>query len=361
MRTHCLFVLLSLSFAVAIAQESKVTLIFAGDAIQHAPQIYAAKTDSGYNYGSVFELMSSKIAEADIAGINFETTLGGEPYTGYPLFSSPDGFAKALHQAGFDVFFTANNHALDTGRKGLEQTIDLIKGLGAKQTGSFVSKEHRKLYYPLMIIKNGIRIAFLNYTYGTNGLLVSEPNIVNLIDTLLIEKDIAAALLLRPDIMIAVMHWGEEYQSMPSHEQKTIAQFLLRNNVRIIIGHHPHFIQPIEIIKENDSIKHAVFYSLGNFVSNQRRRNTDGGMIAEIVLSKDTNEPGVESKTTIESVDYSLMWVHKYFEAGKPIYRLLPIGRENEEWLNKYNLTPYDQYRMERFVKSADRAVAAPF
>ena len=81
--------------------------------MQHAPQIYAARTDSGYNYEPVFELVKSKIAHADIAGVNFETTLGGEPYTGYPLFSSPDGFAKALHQAGFDIFFTANNHSLD--------------------------------------------------------------------------------------------------------------------------------------------------------------------------------------------------------------------------------------------------------
>lgn len=361
MRIHCLFTLFSLSFAIAIAQESKVTLIFAGDAMQHTPQIYAAKTDSGYNYEPVFELVTSKIAQADIAGVNFETTLGGKPYSGYPLFSSPDDFAKALHQAGFDIFFNANNHALDTGQKGLEQTISFIKQLGAKQTGIFVSKDQRELYYPLMIIKNGIRIAFFNYTYGTNGLLATGTSIINLIDTLLIEKDIVSAGLLKPDIMIAVMHWGEEYNSLPSNAQKKIAQFLLRNNVRIIIGHHPHVIQPIEIIKVNDSITHTVFYSLGNFISNQRQPNTDGGMLAEIVLSKNTNEPGVDAEITIESIDYSLVWVHKYFDSGKPVFRLLPVGGDNEKTAIRCDLTPYEQYSLERFVNAANKTATSTF
>ena len=361
MRNLCLFAFLSLSYAVIIAQESKVTLLFAGDAMQHMPQVYAAKTDSGYNYSPVFELVKSKISQADIAGVNFETTLGGKPFKGYPQFSSPDEYAIALHQAGFNIFFTANNHVVDTGRKGLERTIKVIKEQGAKQTGSFASKEQRDLYYPLMIIKNGIRIAFLNYTYGTNGLLVAKPNIVNLIDTLVMEKDIAAAELLKPDIMIAVMHWGEEYQSVPTVAQKRVAQFLLRNNVRIIIGHHPHVIQPIEIIKVNDSITHTVFYSLGNFVSNQQQPNTDGGMFAEIVLSKSNNDSNANAEITIESVDYSLVWVHKYFKSGKPVYRLLPIERKNEKPASLFNLTSYEQYTLERFVNAANNTAIATF
>ena len=171
MRTHSFFALFILSFVIAYAQQSKVTLLFAGDAMQHTPQVYAAKTDSGYNYDAVFELVNEKILKADIAGVNFETTLGGKPYTGYPLFSSPDEYAVALKNAGFDILFTANNHALDTGSKGLEQTIRVIKEVGTKQTGTFESKEQRDLNYPLMIIRKGNSIAFFNYTYGTNGLL----------------------------------------------------------------------------------------------------------------------------------------------------------------------------------------------
>ncbi len=362
MRTHCLITLFSISFAIVVAQESRVTLLFAGDAMQHLPQINAAKTDSGYNYDSVFELVKEKISKADIAVVNFETTLGGKPLNGYPLFSSPNEYAIALKNAGFDIFLTANNHALDTGKKGLEQTIRVIKEQGVKQTGTFISEEQRMLNYPLMIIKNGIRIAFLNYTYGTNGLAVEKPNVINLIDTLLIKDDIEMARLLSPDVIIAAMHWGEEYHTTPSSRQKEIAQFLLNNDVRIIIGHHPHVVQPIETSWKNDSISHTIFYSLGNFVSNQRKLNADGGMLAEIVITKDAEDAPI----TIESVDYSFIWVHKYFEDQKPVYRLLPISNNDSIYKkardeNIYNLQPYEQSTLNRFVKSAMKIVNASF
>ena len=361
MRNFSLFILFLFSFARLSAQENRVSLLFAGDAMQHMPQVYAAKTDSGYFYDSVFELLKDKVSQADIAGVNFETTLGGKPYKGYPLFSSPNEYAKALYNAGFGLFFTANNHALDTGKKGLEQTIQVIKELGAKQTGTFESQDKRDLQYPLMIIKNGIRIAFLNYTYGTNGLVVKAPNIINLIDTLVIKEDLKSAALLKPDIVIAVMHWGEEYHTKPSIKQKETAHFLIRNGVRIIIGHHPHVIQPIATSSVNDSITHAVFYSLGNFVSNQQKPNTDGGMMAEIILKKSLRSDGEESSIQIESVDYSLVWVHKFYKEGKAAYRLLPLDSNvtDLETLYKtdYELTHYEISRLNLFFKSANRII----
>ncbi|HTN68820.1 MAG TPA: CapA family protein [Dysgonamonadaceae bacterium] len=365
MRSYCLFILLSLFLQTILAQERKVTLLFAGDAMQHLPQIYAAKTDSSYYYDSVFELVKNKISQADIAGVNFETTLGGEPYKGYPTFSSPDEYAKGLYNTGFNLFFTANNHALDTGKKGLEQTIRVIRELGAKQTGTFESKEKRDLQYPLMIIKNGIRIAFLNYSYDTNGLEIEKPNIVNIIDTLLIKEDLENAKLLNPDIIIAVMHWGEEYQTKPSTKQKKIAQFLLTNGVRIVIGHHPHVVQPVETKSVNGNITHTIFYSLGNFVSNQRKINTDGGMIAEIVLNKTSDSERENSLVNIESVDYSFVWVHKYYENRKPVYRLLALEKidvtENDTVNdNRYNLQPHELEAMNRFVRSATKIAQSP-
>ncbi len=359
MRRYYLLALLSVSLAALVAQEKRVTLIFAGDAMQHTPQIYAAKTDSGYNYEPVFELFKHKIADADIVAVNLETTFGGPPYTGYPTFSSPKEYATALHQAGFNLFFTANNHALDTGKKGLEQTIQTIKELGAKQTGTFATEEERALNYPLMLIKNGIRIAFLNYTYGTNGLVAKPPNIVNLIDTILIKQDIIAAQKLQPDIVIAVLHWGEEYHTQPSAHQKKIAQFLFNHNVRIIIGHHPHVVQPLQTRTQGDSITHTVFYSLGNFVSNQRKQDRDGGMLAHIILSKTHKDAPV----AIQSVDYSLVWVHKYFEGHKPVYRILPIqNRTNNPSpidTTGYNLQPYEQWVMDRFARGANKIVSS--
>lgn len=347
MRIYCLSALLLFSYANTFAQVRRVSLLFAGDAMMHTPQIHAAKTDSGYNYHAVFQLIQDKISKAHIAGINLETTFGGTPYTGYPLFSSPHEYATALHAAGFNLFFTANNHALDTGRKGLEQTIQVSKEVGAKQTGTFISPHQRALYYPLMIVKNGIRIAFLNYTYGTNGLVAKAPTSVNFIDTLLIKKDIAAAQLLSPDIIIAVMHWGNEYQTHPSEQQESLAQFLFSHQVRIIIGHHPHVVQPIHTHTVNDSITHTVFYSLGNFVSNQRKPLTDGGMMAHIVLSKSDNDTPI----AIESVNYSLVWVHKYFLNNKPVYRLLPLQTDTMG----YNLQSADEWAMNRFVKGVEK------
>lgn len=345
-KQHIIAVILSFSLAVSVAQERRVTLLFAGDAMMHTPQVYAAKTDSGYNFHSVFHHIKDQITAADISGVNLETTFGGTPYSGYPTFSSPKEYATALQEAGFNVFFTANNHALDNGQKGLEQTIQTIRDLGAKQTGTFINQEQRNLLYPMMIVKNGIRIALLNYTYGINGLKVTPPNSVNLIDTLLMKKDIAAANLFKPDIIIANMHWGHEYHTKPSARQKSLAQFLFRNNVRIIIGHHPHVVQPLETYytpNSNDSIVHAVYYSLGNFVSNQRKHKRDGGMLAHIVLSKSHNN----APLTIEKADYSLVWIHKYFERGKPVFRILPVQKDT----TGYNLQPYEEWTMDRFER----------
>ena len=337
-------------FASLQAQESKVSLLFAGDAMQHMPQVNAARTVNGYNYDSCFYLIKDKISAADVAGINFETTLAGKPFTGYPMFSSPDEFAFSLKNTGFDIFFQASNHAVDRGRKGLERTIDMLDSIGVKHTGVFKSEETRNLYYPLMIIKNGIRIAFLNYVYDTNGLPVREPNIVNLIDTTQIIRDLRLTKLYKPDIIIAHMHWGEEYQTFPSKAQKNLTNLLFNNGVRIIIGHHPHVVQPLIVNKENNAIKNVVYYSLGNFISNQQKVNTDGGMLAEIVISKAEDE-----EVVIESCDYSLVWVRKYMVKNKYNYVLIPSWEPENHKIPDMNT--WEKQKMNTFVKNAERII----
>jgi len=336
-------------FLQAASQESRVSLLFAGDAMQHLPQVHSARVDNGsYQYDSCFYLVKEKIAAADLAGVNFETTLGGDPYAGYPMFSSPDAFAYSLKNTGFDLFFMANNHALDRGRKGLERTIDLMDSIGIKHTGTFKTAEARALHYPLMIIKNGIRIAFLNYTYDTNGLIVQEPNRVNMTDTNLIKQDLCRAQLYKPDIIIAQMHWGEEYHTSPSFHQKKQADLLLRYGVRIIIGHHPHVVQPLVIEKENDKTRSVIYYSLGNFISNQQRTHTDGGMLAEIVISK----KDAFSPVVIESCDYSLVWVRKELHNGKVSFLLIPSGIDKIPALRVE-----EKQKMNNFVRHAERII----
>lgn len=332
------------------AQESKVSLIFAGDAMQHMPQVNAARTANGLNYDTCFYLIKDKISAADIAGLNFETTLAGKPYKGYPMFSAPDEFAIGLKEAGFNLFFLANNHAADKGKKGIERTITILDSIGVKHTGTFKSREARSLFYPLMIIKNNIRMAFLNYTYGTNGLPVPSPNIVNLIDTAQILRDLQLTKLYKPDIIIAHMHWGEEYRTFPSKTQKELTELLFENGVRIVIGHHPHVVQPFIVNKENDSIKNVVYYSLGNFISNQKQPNTDGGMLAEIVISKEK-----EKDVVIESCDYSLVWVRKPSVNRRSNYVLIP------SWEPQHHAIPemddQEKQKMNIFVRNAERII----
>lgn len=344
---------LFLAFSLSQAQEKQVRLIFAGDAMQHLPQIRAAQTPDGYNYDSCFYLLKEKIASADIACVNFETTLAGKPYSGYPQFSAPDEFASGLKDAGFDIFFLANNHVVDKGRRGVERTLGVLDSIGIKHTGVFRSKDFRALNYPLMVIKNGIRIAFLNYTYDTNGLPVTAPHMVNVIDTLQMKSDLRLTQLYNPDIVIANMHWGDEYITRPNAEQKRLASFLFRNGVRIIIGNHPHVVQPLAKNKTNNEIETVVYYSLGNFVSNQQKINTDGGAMAEIVIHMtDDNSP-----VKIKSCSYSLIWVRKHTENGKLKYTLIPVEEHKKKAIPE--LTPEEWQKMNIFATKADQLIGS--
>lgn len=296
-------------------------LLFVGDLMQHQTQINAARTATGgYDYSACFEHVKEGISKADFAIANLEVTLGGKPYKGYPAFSAPDEFLTAVHQAGFNVLITANNHSLDRGRKGLERTIRLLDSLNMPHAGTYIDSIQRAKHYPLLLEKNGISIALLNYTYGTNGIPVTPPNIVNYIDTAIIAKDIEVSRSLNPDVIIACMHWGIEYQSLPGKEQKFLADWLLKKGVNHIIGSHPHVVQPIEV--REDSLtgdKHLVVYSLGNFISNMSARRTDGGLIVEMRLVKS------DSITRMTDCSYNLVWTARPALSGKKVHQLIPI------------------------------------
>ncbi len=299
----------------------RLTLLFAGDLMQHQGQINAARTPAGYNYSDCFKYVKEEINRADIAIGNLEVTLGGKPYRGYPAFSAPDEYLSAIREAGFDVLITANNHCLDRGKKGLERTILMLDSLQIPHAGTYKDAEMREQRYPLLLEKNGFRIALLNYTYGTNGIKVTPPNVVNYIDKEIIAHDIATAKASHPDVIIACMHWGEEYQSLPNKEQTALTDWLLQQGVTHIIGSHPHVVQPIEL--RTDSIsgnQHAVAYSLGNFISNMSTRRTDGGLLLKLELQKDS------IATHVANCSYSLVWTSRPVLSRKRNYRLYPIN-----------------------------------
>lgn len=299
----------------------KLTLLFVGDLMQHQAQIDAARTaDGSYDYSDCFERVKEEISRADIAIGNLEVTLGGKPFSGYPAFSAPDEYLTAIKDAGFDVLLTANNHCLDRRRKGLERTLMMLDSLRIPYAGTYRNKEEREQLYPLLLEQNGIRIALLNYTYGTNGIALTPPNVVNYIDTTVIANDIKAARTLQPDAIIACMHWGLEYQSLPGKEQTMLADWLLQQGVTHVIGSHPHVVQPMEL--RTDSVtgeQHAVVYSLGNFISNMSARKTDGGLIFKLELTKD-------STTRVGHCSYSLVWTARPTLSRKKNHVLYPIN-----------------------------------
>ncbi len=314
--------LLTLLFcSLSLFAGQKITLLFAGDAMNHTPQITSAECPEGkYDYSEYFEHIRNDIKSADISVVNLETTHAGKPYTGYRVFSCPDEFSAELQRSGFNLFMTANNHSADKGKKGIERTIDVLDTLKINYTGTFKDTVARNTTYPLLIKKNGFRLAFLNYTYDTNELPVTAPNIVNQIKDETILQDIEKAKTLNPDLIIACMHWGIEYHRTPDKEQKRLTKLLIDNGVQIIIGSHPHVIQPMEGTLNNDSTyKNIVAYSLGNFISNQNDRYTDSGAMVKISIEKDE-----DGNVNITDCNYSLVWRYRYYENGKRHYTLIP-------------------------------------
>ena len=295
-----------------------LSLLIAGDLMQHMPQIKSAKqSDGSYDYGECFAGIKAEVERADVAIANFETTLAGQPYSGYPQFSAPDDFLSAVQSAGFDIMLTANNHCVDTRRKGLERTLTMMDSLGMAHLGTYRTLDERQEHYPYLIEKNGLRIVLLNFTYDTNGIPVPQPCHVNLMDTLEIAADLDKARQMKPDAIIALPHWGIEYQTLPSKEQREMAAWLLSHGVDHIIGGHPHVAQPLEL--RNDG-RNLVAWSMGNLVSNQSKPNTYGGYMVRLDITKS----GLQ--TTLSDCYYTLYWVSRPPDNGyRHTYRILPI------------------------------------
>jgi poly-gamma-glutamate synthesis protein (capsule biosynthesis protein) len=317
LRGLLLLSVLLLSRAGAAQDTTRLTLMFVGDIMQHQSQLDAAydPATQSYDYEPCFRYIAPVLSSADLTFANLELTLPGKGYSGYPQFGAPDALAAEVRRAGVDVLVTANNHSVDKGRRGIERTIRVLDSLGFLHTGTFRDSAERAGMHPLLVEKNGFRLALLNYTYGTNGIPVPRPTIVNRIDTAQIRLDLASARALHPDKVIVFFHWGNEYQRSPSTEQRRLAAFCNTHGADIIIGAHPHVLQPMVWDRTHDRF---TAWSLGNFVSGQRPRYRDGGAIAWLRLARATEES--ISRVHIDSAGYLLEWVHK----GRD-FHILPV------------------------------------
>lgn len=298
-------------------EDTTVSLIFAGDIMGHSPQFkaaYNAKTKE-YNYDICFENVKPYISAADFAVANLEVPIAGEPYSGYPNFSSPDALLDALKNAGYTVLLTANNHVADRAANGIKRTIKQVQKRGFSYAGSYLNATQKDTVYPLVLTKNNFKIALLNYTYSTNGNSVSKPLIVNMIDTVQIVNDLQKAETLA-DFTVVCIHWGEEYKTRANTAQRKLAAKMVQNGADLIIGGHPHVVQDAEFITNIEQTQVPVFYSLGNSISNQRNVNTDGGIMVSVKI-------GTKSKRIFETA-YIPVYVHKGTLNGVYQYHLIP-------------------------------------
>lgn len=297
--------------------ESKGTTInmaFTGDIMCHDTiykDAYNPETEA-YNFSYIFDEIKYNIQTADISIGNLETTFSGSSkgYKGYPKFNTPENLALNLKKLGFDVLTTANNHCLDYGYSGLESTINFIDEADIAHTGTFKTEDEQNK----ILIQNvkGINIAFLSFTYSTNGNSIPSDKsyCVNIIDKDLIQKQITLAKNQNPDLICVSMHWGTEYQTSPNNEQTDLANFLFENGADFIIGNHPHVLQPMEkreiTLSDGTTKDGFIVYSLGNFLADQSKKYSRSSAILNLNITK--NEAG---KISINTAKYTPIYMFK--------------------------------------------------
>ncbi|MEH7124903.1 CapA family protein [Bacillus sp. JJ1773] len=298
-----------------------VTLGAIGDILIHDWVYNDAKTQSGYDFTPMFQPIIPILQEPDILLANQETILGGEEFgiSSYPLFNSPQEVGDALLQAGVDIVSTANNHSLDKGEKGLLASIDYMDKIGLPHVGTYKSPEDQKSL--IILNKNGIKVAYLSYTYGTNGIPIPKGKdfLVNLIDKEAMKEEIHRAKQ-EADVVVMSLHWGNEYQRFPTAEQKELGQYLINEGTDILFGHHPHVLQPMEWLTAQDGRKALIVYSLGNFLSGQNWDYKDIGGMVTINITKKVNENGVS--ITLDNPNFFPTYVSKQNLRN---YRILPL------------------------------------
>ena len=301
-----------------------------GDIMCHNTQyIDAYNAETGeYDFSYVFDDVEYYIKNSSITVANLETNFAGEDvgYSNYPRFNTPDALAYNLKDLGVDVISTSGNHSLDYGFNGLSRTIDVLDRADIAHVGTYQTQEKRDTIVFKYV--KGIKIAFLNYSYGTNGITIPSDKsyCINLIDEELIKKDIENAKLQNADIIVTSVHWGTEYSTVPNDTQNELADFLFQNGVNIILGTHPHVLQKMEkrtvTLEDGTTQDGFIIYSLGNFISDQNADNTRTSIILDLQITKHTDE-----SVTIDNVDYVPIYMYKDSSASTKRMRLLDINK----------------------------------
>lgn len=318
-------------------------LVFAGDIMQHKEQLSAALIkgrppgkSSSYDYSEYFTHLKKILSGADLRVANMETTFSGGEFSGYPTFASPESLLEESFKSGFNLFLTANNHICDKGKRGLEYTISAYEKRGIPYTGISRDSATRSEINPYITIIKGFKIAILNYTYGTNGIKVPQPYLVNLLDSTKIEKDVRSAQSANCDIIIAAVHWGSEYVLQHNLHQKRWNNLFRRLGVRYIIGSHPHVPQDYIIERDKDGRGEAVtIFSLGNLISNMSAPYTRLGLIVTLKFTKR------EGEVILLEPQLDYVWTTRPGEIGKN-YSVIPVNSFREGSVSFKSKAHYD-------------------
>lgn len=338
---------------------SQVTLLAVGDNLIHIEVVQSGKQEDGsYSFDHLYDEIKDEILAADIAVVNQETILGGKSlnYSGYPAFNSPTEIGDALVDAGFDVVLHATNHTLDKGQKGVNKTFEHwdhypdITVLGINK-----SKEDRDRI-PI-VEKNGIKIAMLNYTYGLNGYKIpsDRPYLVNTLDKDQMKRDIIKAHK-EADFVVVYPHWGTEYVYEPVSSQKEWVYFFYELEVDLVIGTHPHVIQPVEWISSESGHNMLVYYSLGNFLSYQKEPARMLGGIAQVTITKDDTDTYISDASVTPIVTH---YEHGPADYNYGIYKLSEYSSELGDIHGVSDIATQGDFSYEEALRTARKVLGA--
>ncbi len=334
--------------------EKEAQVIAVGDIMMHLAQTksgYNPQTNS-YSFPTFFSKVQPILSQGDWVIANLETPLAGEEakYTDYPMFNAPDTVADDIKKAGFNIISTANNHSLDRGEIGVLNTIKNLQKRDLITLGTYASVEDKTKI--LTVEKNDINMAILSYTYGTNGIPLPQGKdyLVSLIDQKKIIADIKKAQAEKVDIITVILHQGSEYQRLPNEEQKTLVKNLVNEGADLILGSHPHVVQPYEIFEikeENGKIRKAVaIYSMGNFIAYQIGNYKDLGVIFKVKIKKHFPD----GETEITEVEAIPTYIQNYNLNNRLNFRVLPIA-ETLKNQNDPLISPQQYQLLETYLK----------
>ena len=345
---------------------STATILSTGDLVMHIPVVNTgAQSDGSYNFDSIFRYIKDYVSAADYSVVNLETTFAGTdngfPYAGYPRFNCPDALADATKEAGFDMLLTANNHSFDTTLVGYKRTLEVVRGLGLETLGTYLSADEQKW---TIVDINGIKVGMLCYTYATglgpkgtprlNGNAeIGEAGICNYfnydnlpafyseVEGYLGEMKAAGA-----EATMIYVHWGVEYQLYANDNQIAMAQKLCDMGLDVIVGGHPHVVQPVDLLTSSTDSEHKtiVLYSMGNAVSNQRKEemqksdptgHTEDGVLFCVTFSKYS-----DGSVYVDSAELIPTWVNMHSNSGTKEYNILPLEESTaSQWQAQFGLT----------------------